>query len=324
MDGAIHTGLNRNITVDFSYAAGASLNSTSTPAIVSDNSAISFTQSTKLESSDLVTEYDSTQSQLATYKALQVQYGTANADPTLAQEITFDQQELQSLQTQLLSQGLGEIESDGSFVITQRSVDTIDIAPFKAEAGQIYLFGGHIGGTGTLDAPIGVNVAINNYTLSTLEIEGIYIPQNIGGIYANGLVLDYGSVSGDNYAINAVNIGAPGLPAANFASVTTSPAPAPPAPGTPASAAISITNFEQLRIQGQQSMASPAGATQPDVIVNGVINALFASVSITSNNDIDITGSGSVSAYSESFQSKNNITIDEISTYNRRRIPLPT
>ena len=199
-------------------------------------------------------------------------------------------------------------DSQGYDIVVQKQVQAIDVAPFTAEAGQIYLFGNQVQGTGTLNAPVGVNVNLTNFTVASLQIEGITVPQNIGGIYLNGGLLDDSTVAADNTAINQANSSKAG---ANFDSISLSQPPAPPAPGTPPSAHITITNEEVDLTQTEIS----AGITQPDIIINGAIDAVFASLSIFSLHDINVTQTAEINVYSQDFTSTNNVTIDEVMFY---------
>lgn len=181
----------------------------------------------------------------------------------------------------------------------------LDVAAFKAQAGQIFMFGGQIQGQGVLDAPVGVNVSIENNTLSTLQIEGINIPQNIGGVYINGALLTGASVAADNVLIGNQDV----IPnAAAFSRITLSQPPAPPSPNTPPSAHIDIFNDQQFLTADEISN----GVKQPDIIINGQIQALFADLTVFSYNDINITQTGGIDVYAQNLVSRNNITIDEV------------
>src|SRR5262249_17258782 len=98
---------------------------------------------------------------------------------------------------------------------------------------------------------------------------------------------------------------------ANFNITTLTPPPAPPAPGGTPLAAITITNAPVALTQAQIN----SNVTQPDIIVNGPIDALFASLTIVSHHDIDITSTATIDVFSENFTSTNNITIDEVQFY---------
>ena len=215
---------------------------------------------------------------------------------------------MSSIQTQLAAQGLGFFDSNGNFVVIQRVVQAIDIAPFTAAAGQIYLFGSQVQGSGVLDAPTEVAVTITNDTFASLQIEGITVPQNLGGIYVNGALLTGSSLGADVTTINTLNASGSG---AAFSAITIALPPAPPSANQLPSAVINIANVDQY--------ISPTdaanGVVQPSIIINGPIEAVFAALNITSFNDIDVTGTGGYHVYAANFQSKNNITIDEVQFY---------
>ena len=317
IDGAVHTGIARNITVNFTYQNGASATN---PVIVSDNPQVQFAFKTTTVSSKLVLDYENALAQLNVDKG--VLSGNSN-DAVLKQQVAFDNQEVSSIQAQLILQGLAEQESDGSIVVVEKTLQVIDIAPIRAQAGQIYLFADQVQGGGVLDAPTDVHVTITNSTLATLQIEGITIPQNIGGIYLNGSLLSQGSVSADNSAINASNAstagranafakgisGAPqeAIGVAAFSSITLAPPPAAPKGVSDAPAAIVIQNIAQP-LTGDQIAA---GVQQPDIIINGSIYAPYATLTVTSNNNIDISPTAQITDDGTTLTAKNNITIDQ-------------
>ncbi len=121
-------------------------------------------------------------------------------DPTIDGQVTFDQQEVSSIQGQLLAQDLAVWQfADGSssptysagatFELVTRTIQVIDIPAFSAQAGQINIYSDQVEGTGILNAPISANVTITNNTEDSLQIDGINIPQLLGGIYVNGALL---------------------------------------------------------------------------------------------------------------------------------------
>ena len=187
-----------------------------------------------------------------------------------------------------------ETATNTDFVIVQKQINVIDIAPFKAQAGQIFLFGGAVHGIGNSQrADFGQGVGITNYTLASLQVEGILVPQKyFGGVYLNGALLTADPAG------------------ANFSGLTTPPPP-PQVNGPAPQANVTITNVAQELSSAELA----AGVTQADVIVNGAINALFANVTIVSAHDINVTNTGSVDAFNQTFQSANNLTLDEVSTY---------
>ena len=85
-------------------------------------------------------------------------------NPTVDAQIAFDQQELTTIEQQMIAQGTGAYYTTSGTLLTSyqagavfeplnKVVQTIDVPAFSAQAGQINLFGDQIYGTGVLDAP---------------------------------------------------------------------------------------------------------------------------------------------------------------------------
>lgn len=142
------------------------------------------------------------------YQNMEKQYNTDNDALTqaLAQgnqalatalryQVQFDNSVLQSLKVAMQQEGLGGSPDGTAFVPSQNTIYLIDVAPINAQAGQIFLYGGSFSGRGKLDAPTDINVDIENNTGATLQIEGIAIPQNAGGVHVQGAL-----VTSDNAA----------------------------------------------------------------------------------------------------------------------------
>src|SRR5262249_4023568 len=92
VDGAIHTGIYRNISVKFTYDP----NSTSTnPVIVSDNPNVTFTDTVAVESSGIVDTFLSIQGELNSYLHLKA---SGQDNDTIENQINFDQSEINSLE----------------------------------------------------------------------------------------------------------------------------------------------------------------------------------------------------------------------------------
>ena len=317
VDGQIHTGIARDITVDFTYAPGSTADDAT---VVSNNPQAPFTFTTTVENSSLVTSYDDALAQQSRDVAALSQNG---GDAVLQQQVAFDNQEVSALVTQLKNQGLAEIETNGSIVVLQKTVQVIDVAPIRAQAGQIYLYADQVQGAGLLDAPVDVEVNIVNETLASLQIEGILIPQQIGGIYLNGALVADGSVSADNTAINNSNAAnanrvndiankISGAPleiqgTAAFSSITLAPPPAAPTGTADAPASIVIENIAQPLTSAQVAV----GVQQPDIIINGSIYAPYATLTVTSNNNIVVSANAEITDDGTVLTSKNNISINQ-------------
>ena len=68
----------------------------------------------------------------------------------------------------------------------QREALTVKLDPIFAEAGYIHVQADILQGSGKLDAPGNVSVTIDNQTEAFLDIGGVYIPENNGGVFLNG------------------------------------------------------------------------------------------------------------------------------------------
>ncbi|MDY3642094.1 hypothetical protein QWT45_29850, partial [Escherichia coli] len=104
--------------------------------------------------------------------------------------------------------------TDGSgnqfFVPIIKSVQMIVVAPIVAQAGQIDVRADQLQGHGSFDAPTDINVSIVNHSIASLDIQGISIPQLLGGVLLNGVPLQ-DTNAGDSaataasLAISAIN-----------------------------------------------------------------------------------------------------------------------
>ena len=283
---------------------------------------------------------------------MQVNPSTSN-NQSIDDQITFDKQEIATLESQMEAQGLGEFfipntvnPSTGNegtfttvpegtaagavFVPINRVVQTIAIPAFSAQAGQINIYGDEIQGVGVLDAPTSANVGLINTTEATPDIEGINIPQLIGGVYVNGIILQ-GTVASANSAINTGNHSdAQGdnkdpqsntdtelVGVAAFSDVTLQPPPVPPAkPGDAvnATAFITIQNLTPAlptapNVQGGPTLA--LSTTPPDILITGSITAIEANLTVVSQNNIDISAP-LIDVNTQNFQAKNNISISTV------------
>ncbi len=213
------------------------------------------------------------------------------------------------------------------FLPINRVVETIDIPALSAQAGQIFIFADQIEGSGILDAPATANVNIINTTGATPNIEGITIPQLIGGVYANGVILSASTLAGDITAINTGNTSAANhdnqdpqsntdtevAASANFSNITLAAQPTPPSqPGTgqPSTAFITITNQTPHAPTGPGAPTVTFGSA-PDIIISGDINAIEADLTVTSQNNIDITAQ-LIDVNAQTFSAKNDISISTI------------
>ena len=206
VDGQVQTGINRNITLTFqSYnpaiPAANGQAGVAASAVVYNPSNLKYGFGSQVQASAEFAEYQDAVTQLATYQ---------NSGNT--QLITFYQNAVSRLETDLLSQGLAEYQTDSSgnhqIEPVQSTALTIEVYAINAAAGQIdlrantlYSHGNtttttaltgnglapNAGGTGLLYAPTDVSITILNQTSADLIIDSITVPQLTGGVYLNGV-----------------------------------------------------------------------------------------------------------------------------------------
>ncbi len=105
----------------------------------------------------------------------------------------FYENEITRLQGELAKQGLFGTPANVDPTATtigdtrlQRESIVILVEPLVAQAGSIEIVGDDFTSTGTLDAPGDAKVEIINNTLAFVDIAGISIPENTGGVFLNG------------------------------------------------------------------------------------------------------------------------------------------
>ena len=212
VNGAITTGINSNINVSFSATVNAVTHTitslTETAAAGSPYLNWRYVENVEV-SSPLFAQYRTIQGQIGTYKAQQTQAGGPGHSAAIDGQVAFAQQELDTISTQLVSQGLASVQLDGSggtrIIPLTPHVNVIEVFAFNAQAGQINLYGNQIAGTGSLKSASSANVTITNNTPASLQIDGITIPQLIGGVYANGVLQSGTSLSAVNVQLTKLN-----------------------------------------------------------------------------------------------------------------------
>ena len=211
-DGTVETGITRNIDVEinpnpsFNPADPSSvpLNVTVTVEGTVDPNAISYSIGTQDETSSLATELAYDESQLANY-------GSTN--PTLK---TFYTSEIARITAELVSSGqaIKEPISGQPFpqfytlVPTSLPVLEITIDPITADPGKIDVRTDRLLGNGTFIAPNDASVTIGNHSPAFLNLEGINIPADAGGLYFDGGLITGGDgeiVQFDNDNVNRDN-----------------------------------------------------------------------------------------------------------------------
>ncbi len=87
----------------------------------------------------------------------------------------------------------------------QRDVLTASVNKIHASAGCILVIADVLQGEGVLDAPGNVEVTITNTTEAFLDIKGITILENNGGVFFNGFQNEVSKAADPNAAIAAIN-----------------------------------------------------------------------------------------------------------------------
>ena len=186
VDGTVRTGLNRNIDITITAIGGTAANPT-----VTYSGAGSDSVTLGIDQAPLVSSYFDL---IADAEAKKLEYST-NTDL-----VAFYNREIARMISELNSSGWSRsakystrrhqkvVNGVPQFALlpVHKDVLTIHVAPILAEAGYININGDVLQGNGTLDAPGNVSVKITNNTTAFLDIQGIYIPENNGGVFFNG------------------------------------------------------------------------------------------------------------------------------------------
>ncbi|MCA9065976.1 MAG: hypothetical protein KDA96_23065, partial [Planctomycetaceae bacterium] len=179
----------------------------------------------------------------------------------------FYQLEINRISAELLSRGLASLESDGSITAREQYVMTVTVRPTTAQAGIIDVRGDALTGTGALNAPRDASVTIVNNTPARLILQGITIPEQVGGVFLNGEpVLN-------NAAITAINI--PDQAAANFGAIT---------PSTD-----TLAGAPQIQLENTFDGSSWTGAgtyPTPDILVTGDVTNYSGSFTAIAVGDV--------------------------------------
>lgn len=190
-NGIVETGINRNLHLilgDGNLAHPGGWDQTTGLITVSDASpGVTFHSSVGSLSSTIVAELNDDTQILA-------QYGATNQ--TLHD---FYTNQIATLKAQLQSMGLldeqkVDLNNDGdfndpgedTFLPVDAAIMVVTVDPIFADAGRIFVTGDELGGTGQFISPSDANVTITNYTPAFLNIMGVTIPDETGGLYFNG------------------------------------------------------------------------------------------------------------------------------------------
>ena len=177
VDGLIKTGANRKIDI---VIIGIEADGDGFKAVLDDGALGAAGVTLSVESQELQSSYFD---ELEAAREARDQYYN-NADL-----VAFYNKEIARLTKLLLDMNLAEeVTADGvtELVPVRQVVATIVVAPIFASAGYIDVRADVLQGSGELSAPGDVRVSIVNETEHFLEIEGITIPQNNGGVFFNG------------------------------------------------------------------------------------------------------------------------------------------
>ena len=178
-DGTVRTGIKRHqvLTLD-SWDSIAGL------AFASEQSdGVRFTNSRQLLQSDLVDQLDKAKIQLERYR------GT---NQTLEDFYTG---EILRLEQELLELGLAENPLDengnpsGELNPIEQLAMTVTVDPIVAYPGIIDVRADQLVGSGEFDAPGDASVIIENKTPAFLNLLGITIPDQVGGVFYNGVLV---------------------------------------------------------------------------------------------------------------------------------------
>ncbi len=328
VDGSIQTGLLSNVSVTFEYDANNNIVEVTGPNSPSLDFKI---DSNVVEQSGLTTAYTNAIQQYENDYGWQQQIGGPGVNSGVDQLVTTDANTVAALGQQLVAQGLASATStsvvDGITVdrLISNTIQVIEVLAFQAEAGQINFIAGQVGGHGNLDAPTTANVSINDDTFASLQIDGILMPQLIGGVYVNGALLteptsDSNALADANAFIYAQNVATAAadneVPASSgfravasqaaFASITLAQPPHTLQSGETPPATINIFTTQPNVAVGNYS---PGGA---DINITGDIIALEANLIVSApQGSINVTAP-LIDVGLETFSAKNSLTLNVV------------
>ena len=216
-NGTVETGINSHLSLTLNNNTnwvGGDPISQAVTAAPGASPQIQFTVDTEVPENPLFAALAYDEEQLAEY----------GADNTAL--YNYYSAEMTRIENQLESEGLLTVEQNGTVsreVGNAQQQLSVTIDPVYADAGVIYIHSATLTGTGTFIAPNSATVTIINNSLASLNLYGIQISADQGGLW-----YDIGPVS-TNATINGINgVGSTG---ANFNlnAVANGPAATPPA-----------------------------------------------------------------------------------------------
>ena len=89
-----------------------------------------------------------------------------------------------------------------------QSAITVTVDPITAKAGKIDIVTDELQGSGVFDAPADAKVTIANHTPAFIKLQGVDIPDSLGGVYVNGQPTNQSTLPARLAAINAQNANA--------------------------------------------------------------------------------------------------------------------
>jgi len=191
VNGTVETGITRNVSLNIT---GWDINAGTVTATASTG--VTYTVSIKGLENDLVQSLRSAEYMLATFGSL---------NSTLK---NFYTQEIARIKQELDDEGLSETVTrfnsatgtwETEVIYPSIEVLTVTVDPIYASAGRIDVRADQLGGSGNFIAPSDASVTIINNTPAFLELKGIYIPEENGGVYLNGsLVTDVADINTSN------------------------------------------------------------------------------------------------------------------------------
>ncbi len=169
-DGTVETGINRNLSLDltgWNDATGQITSYTASPGIT-------FQSTYQTIANTLAAE-------ITRDEQLLNEYG---ANTPLLQQ--FYQNQINQDEAEIAADNLPTETPGGTPEGTTGYQMAVNVAPIVADAGRIWVVGSELAGSGSFIAPSDASVTITNNTPAFLNIYGITIPADNGGMYFNG------------------------------------------------------------------------------------------------------------------------------------------
>ncbi|MEQ9409446.1 MAG: calcium-binding protein, partial [Fuerstiella sp.] len=288
VNGTLQTGTKRHRSLTLGGQSGGQPTgwdvTTGIIGTITSTPGLTVTQGKEILSTGLFAELDNARANLERYR-------TTNANLR-----AFYESEITRIQNELVSEGLGTIQAqDGSFTANEVYVMTAAVEPLRAQAGIVDVRADALigDGTGVLNAPGDASVTIANHTPAQLQIKGITIPEQNGGLFLNGdNVVNSAAITSKNES---------GHGSASFSSITGGTGSTPPS--------ITVSNtFDNTVYSGSVSYPNPAIVVSGEVVnLNGGFTA--------SNPKGDIVYKASIKAANITTIAGGTVFIDGVSKH---------